>query len=86
MASLKSLLIESFTRQHYEAVAKILSKISQHSERRKIATQFIEMFKKDNASFNEKLFIKACGLSLKDMDDLKHDSPYSGYGHTKHGW
>jgi len=67
-----------FSRQHYEVVAKILNNYSYTGtggmpDRVLIASNttedimydFIELFKVDNANFDEIRFMKACGFGKK---------------------
>lgn len=51
-----------FTRQHYIATAKIITKTRSKSMRRTMAARWIKMFRKDNKRFNKDTFLVACKL------------------------
>ena len=58
----KKQISEAFTRQHYEAIAKIVKSISNKNEKESVAEKFSDMFEKDNKLFNKPIFLKAAGI------------------------
>lgn len=57
-----------FTKQHYKAVAKIISQYSTtpHGDKPFLVKEFVKLFKPDNQLFNEVKFVEACGMSWEE--------------------
>lgn len=61
-------LTEAFTRQHYNAVAKIIANHMKHADGateivlNTIANDMADLFKDDNPRFDKGYFLTACGV------------------------
>ena len=66
----------TFTKKHYERIAKVLSKAKLKNDPEltpytaidqwlEIRDNFIDLFKKDNEGFNKELFIIACAKEVR---------------------
>jgi hypothetical protein len=53
VAEKKEIVVEAFSRQHYEEVAKII---------KGIGSKFTNLFKKDNSRFDSDRFAEACNV------------------------
>ena len=49
-----------FTREHFEAVAKVIRETPNPKTRERLSTEFANIFEASNSLFNEKLFLAAC--------------------------
>ena len=76
----KQHLNEGFSRQHYEAIAKIIKDTTGDGTKEHLCDEFIKLFKKDNSRFEEARFREACGVKLKnlikeELDDMDVSLP-----------
>ena len=65
----------TFTKKHYERIAKVLSKAKLKNDSKlpyiavdqwlEIRDNFIDLFKRDNFLFNKELFIAACAKEVR---------------------
>ena len=62
VAEKKEIVVEAFSRQHYEEVAKIIKGIGSSSMREELCGKFTNLFKKDNSRFDEGKFAEACNV------------------------
>jgi hypothetical protein len=51
------------TRQHFEALANVISRIENAKERKELAEKTAKDCKRSNPRFNRKTFLKACGVT-----------------------
>lgn len=65
MNETKQFLNEGFSRQHYEAIAKIIKDTPGSNIKEHLCDEFVKLFKKDNSKFDEVRFRKACDVKEK---------------------
>ena len=61
----KQPLNEGFSRQHYEAIAKIIKDTPGDRIKEHLCDEFVKLFKKDNSRFDEVRFREACDVKVK---------------------
>lgn len=56
----------SLTRQHYEAVARVIAAIEDPGQRRRTCLDAVRELRRFNSNFNQHRFEKACGVEEED--------------------
>ena len=62
------------TRKHFEAVAAIIAKRENWEDRRDLASDFIDLFEKENPNFDAVRFIKACKCTAADRPQTEWET------------
>lgn len=61
----------SWSKGHFTAIAEIIKSIESTKVRKNISLQFAAVFEKENPRFNEKKFLRSCGVTSADEEDVK---------------